>query len=310
MKVLIVCTYRDYAKYTNYVAPFIYEQVESLKKKGVSVDYCLISGGIKGYWRFICNICKIVDNHNADVIHAHGGLCGFVACFQHKYPVITTYHGSDINCIKTRLFAQIAILRSKWNVFVANRIKSKVLCFDKNSSVIPCGVNMDIFFPQNKEEARKKLKWQSDKKKILFAQGFDEPVKNYPLAKAAVELLPNAELVELKGYTREQVACLMNASDAALMTSFTEGSPQFVKEAMACACPVVSTDVGDVRELLEGIDNSYITTYEPQDVANALSKVLSNGNRNKQAYVRIRDNYELSIVAEELICIYKKVTGK
>ena len=120
----------------------------------------------------------------------------------------------------------------------------------------------------------------------------------------------NVELVELKGYTRKQVACLMNASDVALMTSFTEGSPQFVKEAMACACPVVSTDVGDVRELLQGIDNSYITTYEPQDVANALFKVLSNGNRNEQAYARIRDNYELSVVDEKLICIYKKVTGK
>lgn len=310
MKVLVVCAYRSYAKHTDYVAPFIYEQVNSLREKGIEIEYCRIKGGIKGYLKTVRSLKQIISTYHSNIVHAHGGLCGFVATLQSLCPVVTTYHGSDINNLWTRYISYMAILRSKCNIFVSQRLKRRVGWLRKKYAIVPCGVDTSIFYPMDKNEAREKLGWNADKVYILFSKQFNVKVKNYPLAKAAVELLPNVELVELKGYTREQVACLMNASDVALMTSFTEGSPQFVKEAMACACPVVSTDVGDVRELLQGIDNSYITTYEPQDVANALFKVLSNGNRNEQAYARIRDNYELSVVAEKLICIYKKVTGK
>ena len=51
----------------------------------------------------------------------------------------------------------------------------------------------------------------------------------------------------------------MNASDLLLITSFSETGPIVAKEAIACNCPIVSTDVGDVKILINNIRNCFIT---------------------------------------------------
>ena len=99
------------------------------------------------------------------------------------------------------------------------------------------------------------------------------------LAKAAVDQSGhNAELLEFYGYTREQVPLLYNAVDCGLLTSFTEGSPQFVKEAIACGCPVVSTDVGDAAEVIDGVKNSFISSYEVEDVVAKIKQSINIGH--------------------------------
>ena len=102
------------------------------------------------------------------------------------------------------------------------------------------------------------------------------------MSETAIERLGiNAELLEFYGYSREQVPMLYNAVDCGLLTSFTEGSPQFVKEAVACGCPVVSTDVGDAAEVVNRVENSYITTYEVEDVVNKVRLALKKGHLNQ-----------------------------
>ena len=131
-------------------------------------------------------------------------------------------------------------------------------------------------------EYRAKLGMNKYKTYVLFSKEFADKVKNYPLAKAAIERLGiNAELLEFYGYSREQVPMLYNAVDCGLLTSFTEGSPQFVKEAVACGCPVVSTDVGDAAEVVNRVENSYITTYEVEDVVNKVRLALKKGHLNQ-----------------------------
>ena len=74
------------------------------------------------------------------------------------------------------------------------------------------------------------MKLSHDKKYVLFAGAYDNAVKNAALAKESVALLhEDVELLELKGYAREEVTLLMCAADAFLMTSFTEGSPLVIK---------------------------------------------------------------------------------
>ena len=96
-------------------------------------------------------------------------------------------------------------------------------------------MDTSVFYPQNQEACRREMKLSKEKKYILFAGAFDNQVKNASLALNVVSTLKNTELIELKDYTRENVACLMNAVNACLMTSHSEGSPQFIKEAM-CNC--------------------------------------------------------------------------
>ena len=150
------------------------------------------------------------------------------------------------------------------------------------SEVIPCGVDIKRFYPMDKQTCREALGMKQDKIYILFSKEFADYVKNYPLANAAVESLDmDAELLEFYGYNREQVPMLYSAVDCGILTSFTEGSPQFVKEAIACGCPVVSTDVGDAAEVIDGVRNSFVSTYEVEDVVSKLQQAIHIGHLNE-----------------------------
>lgn len=279
MKILIVCS-----KNSGRIAPFITDQVEALQESGVNCEYFTVEGkGIKGYLLNLLPLWRKISVWKPDIVHAHYGLSGVLANLQRKVPVVTTYHGSDINNPKVRRFSKIAIRLSAWNIFVSQK-NIQLSGVKKHFSLIPCGVDTTVFKPMDKAVCRQKFGFGPDEKLILFAGAFDNKVKNPELAMEAVTKIPDARLLELKGYNRTQVAELMNAVDVCLMTSHTEGSPQFVKEALACNCPVVSVNVGDVEELLQGVEHCEIVEREADLISenlNALllSSVRSDGNK-------------------------------
>jgi teichuronic acid biosynthesis glycosyltransferase TuaC len=133
---------------------------------------------------------------------------------------------------------------------------------------------MDESIPLDKNKCREILGYSLYDKLILFAASFDNPVKNFNLAHRAVGKLKNIKLVELKGYTRREVTLLMNACDLLLVTSKHEGGPLVIKEALACGCPVVSTNVGDVKEVLEGMVGCYVTDFSADDISSKIQLIL------------------------------------
>ena len=279
MKILLICSHRYYAPYTDYVAPFIYEQMQGLKQLGCEFRICFVQGGgIKSYiqaWRRMIND---ISDYQPDIIHAHYGLCCLIANLQRKVPVVSTFHGSDINEPKVRVLSKIAIKFSRKNIFVSKKLMY-IAGTPTNAEVIPCGVDIKRFYPMDKQTCREALGMKQDKIYVLFSKEFADYVKNYPLAKSAVEgLNKNAELLEFYGYNREQVSMLYSAVDCGLLTSFTEGSPQFVKEAIACGCPIVSTDVGDAAEVINGVKNSFVSSYEVEDVVIKLKHAINIGH--------------------------------
>lgn len=308
MKILIICSHRYYAPYTDYVAPFIYEQMQGLKKLGCDFRICFVKGGgLKSYWQAWKNLCKMIDEYKPDIVHAHYGLCCMIANLQRRVPVVSTYHGSDINDSKIRVLSKIAIRLSQRNIFVSKRLMS-LINRPKRAIVIPCSVDTTTFYPMDKIECRKQLGMDLEKKYVLFSKEFADTVKNYPLAKQAVEIIDlQADLLEFYGYTREQVPLLYNAVDLGLMTSFTEGSPQFVKEAVACGCPVVSTDVGDVREVIDGVSNCYLSTYDVDDVVNGMQKVLAVGHLSN---TYLHERYTAEYIAKMIFELYTDICKK
>lgn len=305
MKVLIVASYNK-----NSFAPFILEQVQSLRQYGVVVDYFGVIGkGIKGYLKAQSSLRKKIKDFQPDIIHAHYGLSGLLANLQRKVPVVTTYHGSDINVATVRRFSKMAMRLSAWNVFVSQR-NVELARVHKKYSLLPCGIDVDDFALQDKSEARDILQWNTDGKYVLFAGAFDNAVKNAPLAQAAVQLLPNVQLIELKGYSRQEMATLFYAADTLLLTSFTEGSPQVVKEAMACNCPVVTVDVGDVKERLEKVLPNAVVERNPQTIANALKFIMEQGKRSNGREELLRQGLDNRKVAEKLIQIYNNILNK
>lgn len=315
MKVLIVCSRRYYAPYTDYVAPFIYEQVQALRQRGIECEYYLIYGGWRGYVRALFGIRRKIRKYQPNIVHAHSGLCCLVTVLVRvllsvggaRFSIVSTYHGSDINSRFVRGLSKIAMCGSDYNIFVSEHLRSIAGSLAK-SGVIPCSVDTGMFKPMSQSACRRLLGWDNSKIYILFSKEFSDKVKNYPLAKQAIVILkrkiPNLSLIELYGYDRQQMVWLYNACDAGLLTSFSEGSPQFVKEAVACGCPIVSTDVGDVREVIGGVNNCFLTSYEATDVADKLYQAITIGHLS-QSHLAMR--YTTPFVAERICKIYYDV---
>ena len=291
-------------------APFIVEQAEALKNVGSEVGFFGLQGrGFRGYLKNLSALKAKIREFSPDVVHAHYGLSGLLANLQRRVPVVTTYHGSDINDLKVLRFSKVAMRMSKWNIFVSRKTL-QIAKPKRRYTLLPCGIDLSDLQLTERTVARQKMNLSVDKKYILFAGAFDNAVKNAPLAKQAVELLndENEELLELKGYSRDEVTLLMCAADAFLMTSFTEGSPQVIKEAMACGCPIVSVDVGDVRERTEGVEGCYVAmSREPKALEGLLQKALSFEGKTGGRIKIVADGLDNREVAEKLVEIYRKI---
>jgi Glycosyltransferase len=303
MKILIICSATN-----QQIAPFIQEQADSLKYFGEMVDFFLIKQkGIKGYLQALPKLNAKIRDIKPDIIHAHYGFSGLLANLQRRIPVVTTFHGSDINDPKIFRWSKWAIRLSAHPIFVSQQIID-ISNIRKQHTLLPCGIDTEIFFPMEKMDARQQLGWDTKASYILFAGSQDSTVKNYSLAKKAVDLIGKTELIELKGFNRQEVNLALNAADVALMTSFSEGSPQFIKEALACNCPIVSTDVGDVKELIADIDGCYITTSEINSVVENLQKsfnfAATEGRTNGRSRLETTGLTDKQIAAR-LIEIYK-----
>ena len=347
MKILIVASDKG-----GHFAPFIEEQITALQEIGVQVvRYAVTGKGILGYLLELPALKHMIYTEQPDIVHAHFGLCGVLANLQRIVPVVTTYHGSDINVPKILRFSKIAMRLSAWNIFVSQRnVAIAFGCSDngdrisdigkrlkQRSTLLPCGINLPKPWFEMQNQIFEQLtlnQWvhgilKKGVKHVLFAGAFDNAVKDPELAFAAIQACNTAmgngqwaiesnrqspmangpiKLIELKGYNRDQVTALMYNCDALLMTSKTEGSPQVVKEAMACGCPIVSVDVGDVAERTEGVEGCYVVpTRDPRDIAQALRKAIDFEGRTNGREKIIEMDLTNKQVAERLMAIYQDI---
>lgn len=305
MRILVVASFNK-----GRFAPFIVEQADALKRQDCEIDYFGLQGkGLRGYLRNLPLLKRKIKAFQPNIIHAHYGLSGLLANLQRNVPVITTYHGSDINDKKALPLSKMAIGLSAWNIFVSRKTLEKVHP-KRKYTLLPCGIDLSEAQLTSRSEARQKIGQNPNKRYVLFAGAFDNAVKNAPLAKEAVALLPDnqVELVELRGYVREEVTLLMCAANALLMTSFNEGSPQVVKEALVCGCPIVSVDVGDVKERVEGVEGCYVATSRTaSELADDLGKALAFEGKTRGREKIIADGLNNERIAEQLLEIYNSV---
>lgn len=310
MKVLIVCSgnAKNFSFQINQA--FIYDQVEAIKKldNSIEFDYFFIKGkGWKGYLKNLKLLKEKIKSGSYHFIHAHSGDSVLLASLQRIIPVIGTYHGSDLNRIKNRVLSNIANVLSKKSIVVSEKLYHK-LWLKKSAQVIPCGVGFDLFYPEDKVTTREKLGIAIDETVILFSSAFSNSVKNYPLAEEGIKRSnhTNPVIIELKGYKRNEIRGLMNAADLALMTSFREGSPQFIKEAMACNTPIISTDVGDVKDNIRNTEGCFITSFDAEEVAQKINAAIAfKGKTKGREDIYFLDN---KIIAEKIINLYKKLS--
>ncbi len=312
MKVLIVCSGTrpnfDFKKHQC----FIYEQSVALKENGIDVDlYFIKNKGFLGYLKNLKAYKTKIKSFKPDIVHAFYGYSCFFANLQRSVPVVSTYIGNDINNKKgfEYYISSLSIFLSKHNIFVSKKLFKKTLS-KTNYSIIPFGVDFNEIYTINQNEAKIKLGLDIEKKYALFSSFFNNKIKNYDLAFKSINLINNLELLEINNRERFEVNLLFNACNFLIFTSFAEGSPQVIKEALACGCPIVSVDVGDVVEVLGETEGCYITSYDENDIAEKIKKILEDNKRIDGKKRIIELELDNRVIAKKIVNIYNKVKKK
>lgn len=292
---------------------FVQEQGRALESKGVKVSYFAVKGkGVWGYLKALPALKKAIQDNAIDLVHAHYGLCGALAIMQKAAPVVITFHNGETLTRKGKLISSLAARRSRYNIFVAKHIKEKLIGIpSRNCAIIPCGIDIDKLPLISKKDAAVAMGLSADMPNILFGGSFTNKRKNYPLAAEAISLLPyKVNLIEMKGFTRDQVNKLLCGCDLFLLPTFSEGSPQVVKEALACNCPIVATGVADIPELLSGVSNSFVTGFDAEEISRCIDTIVKSGGRSDGRKKITEMKLDNPDVADRLVAIYQRVLSQ
>ena len=296
----------------NSPSPIIKAQAESLEKYGHELNFFLIqSAGITGYLSAVYQLRGFLKaNTGFDIIHAHYALSGIFSALAGAKPLVVSMMGSDL--VFNKLLSIVIRIFAKyyWNVSIVKSRQMKFLSRIRHAQIIPNGVDLDLFTPVNADEARKKLGWDPDKKHLLFASDPGRSEKNFNLFVAATHLLESFDINihVLNHIPHQSIPLYLNAANVIVLSSFREGSPNVIKEAMACNRPIVSTDVGDVRWLFGDTKGCYISSFDPKEFADALKKAIDFSNttgftKGRERILQIGLSSEN--VAQKLINIYQ-----
>ncbi|MGQ3414270.1 glycosyltransferase [Natrinema sp. LN54] len=297
-------------------APFMNQQMAALEDRGVSFTTVPVAGEVDAdtdrspadYIRTVPEVIKEAGN-GYDLIHAHYGLTAPMALAQLRKPVVLSLWGSDVHGPIAPVSRASAPFCDE--VVVMSEEMREVL--GRDCTVIPDGVDLELFRPEPQEQAKATVGWDDDESayNVLFPYSPARGVKNYSRAERVVNVVDNllerpVRLRTVYGVDHDAVADYMNAADALVLTSDSEGSPNSVKEALACNLPVVAVDVGDVRERLAGVDPSHVATSD-EDLVRGLIDVLERDERSNGREAASEVSIERT--ADRMLAVYERVAG-
>ncbi len=248
-----------------------------------------------------------------DLVHVNSGVVAPLALLQPERPVVMTLWGDDLlgdrfGGLQSELTKRCAA-RSDHVIVRSQEMADALPC---DATIIPSGVDMSLFEPMDRREAGDAVGWDHDARHVIFPYHPDQEKKRYPVAKRTVERVDESfdgtvRLQAVNDADHDEMPLYYNAADALLLPSLREGSPNTVKEAMACNLPVVSTDVGDTGERLDPVKNSYVCSNDPE-LADALLSVLESGERSDG-----RDHVAavgLERMGERILSVYESVLAE
>lgn len=328
MRVLVV---------TNMLLPgngnWVAEQVRSLRDLGVHVDVIFFDPKRTrlNYALSIRRIARALRSECYDLVHTHHTYTLFNVLAARRLsgaqiPVVLTNHESEIldRAGRTRTWhpsshlrhwlapKRHAARRADFVIFVARQL-AEVLGFGGPQAVIPCGVDLSKFRPMDRQACRQRLGVRDNGMVVFFPADPRVQRKRFPLALEAISQVRReiGEVVLLTGggIDADDMPYYYNAADVVLQTSYCEASPTVVKEALACEIPVVSTDAGDTREIIEGVALCAVCPEDPRQLAERI--VTARGGRPANARRRLRDlELDLPQVARRILTVYEHVVRR
>ncbi|MCZ8285064.1 MAG: glycosyltransferase family 4 protein [Bacteroidia bacterium] len=293
----------------------VVNQARSIMRYNNSIDigYYHVKGkGIKGYLKNIRPLRAKIREYDPQIIHAHYSFCGFLSALTlTRKPIITSLMGSDLH-LKTHWRFMLFVASAFWRSVIVKSSAMKKKYLLSRTCIIPNGVSFDKYEEVSRQNARKALGLLPDKKYVLFLADPERPEKNFRLTKQAFDRLnfPDAELLVVHDVPHETTRLYYYATDILVLSSLYEGSPNVIKEAMVCNCVIVSTEVGDVGTLFEGVDGNYIAAPDTSDFSDKMKQALlfseekgRTRGRDKIRALRI----DADSIAEKIVELYHTV---
>jgi len=298
---------------------FVKAQMESLRPLGVEYDLLFINGreSLWNYLRSVGQMRRCLRAAHHDLIHAHMGLSGWVARCQMRVPIVVSFLGDDVlgkfdrrgratfygRFLQASSYILARLVRSV--IVKSNEMKRRLRL--ESAHVIPNGVDLNLFRPMDCGEARRALGLDAAKKFVLFAYNRAELRKRYDLVESAVararDQVPELETLHVYRVPHERMPLYMNAADLMVMASTIEGSPNAVKEALACNLPVVTVEVGDTAELIEQTEGHLLVPREVGSIAASIVEVCRRGARARSRERMAQ--FSIERVAKRVLEVYR-----
>lgn len=292
---------------------------------------------------------KVIREFKPDIIHTHFGDTACRLFFPMRgtlkgIPYLVTFHGFDASSFLKRQHyvdsLKTLILQPEFHgICVSQHLKNNLLgkglkVNDQNSSILYCGINIDMFHRTRREnnevrtflqisgfyekkghiytlKAFKKF-LERNKGKARLIIGGDGPLRE-EILKACKDLGLSDDVVFPGWISRDQAVTLLDEADYFVHHSITaangdqEGLPNAIIEAMAMELPVISTFHSGIPELVEDGVNGYLVQEKDIDAyAVKMEQILSwsylTANREK-----VEKGFSLPVHTDGLISIYRKL---
>jgi teichuronic acid biosynthesis glycosyltransferase TuaC len=292
---------------------FVRDQVEALRSLSLDVETFDWLPGSRRYVTATTRLRRLLRSGRFDVVHAHYGLAGWCARIAGAEPLVVTFHGTDVRHpvvgpLSRRLArSPILVAGASRALFGEEDRRQGLPSPPGRSAVLPCGADLDRFKPMPRAEAREELGLRPDGRYLLFTASAARRVKRHDRA-LEVARLAEAELLTLGAIPPGLVPLWINAASAVLITSDNEGFGLAAIEALACEVPVLSTPVGVVPHLLEGLENCHVGPFDAIGWSRAAAALLDDpkavqGGRRRAAGFGARP------LAERVAALYGDLTA-
>jgi len=307
---------------SNYIAAK--RQMDTLEERRVRYEALFIHG-YRTPLAYALAVVKLLALNTRrpkyDIVHAHGGEAALAACFYRRAPVVISYWGSDVLGDPDRSNSELTPQQRlrRWLIRQASRAAARTITKSAEmerslplrqrgrNTVIPNGVDSRAFRPSSQLAARAALGWKPHERIALFVGDPARRGKRYSLAVQAVaearSEIPDLRLEVAHGVAPDLIPVFMNAADCLVHLSSQEGSPNVVKEALMCNLPVVATEAGDIAELLEGVEPSFLVAPTAAPAAQALVECLAAPRRSNGRACSHR--FASDRIAEQILAVYE-----
>lgn len=302
---------------------FVKEQIESLRVLGVDCEILFINARQKGKLEYLRAVPRIREAaKGADLIHAHHAYSGLLSLrAQTGLPLVTSFlnipgRQSRIHMPVFNRLIYRYVRRHSTRFIYKESLAAETLAW-KSGIHLPNGADLSFFNEFSRKEAKHKLGLSMDVNYVLFVSstGTARKQKRYDLFQATLALLNDREGIDLKelilsGTERHMVPYYFNSASLLLLSSDFEGSPNVVKEALACNVPVVSRDVGNVREMIEGVTGCFVSgSADPSELAGLVRQALK--HKRIQGRSRLQElKLDMESVAGRLKDLYREMLAE